>query len=598
MNFSEFHFIRPYWLLALLPWLLLIVLTVKHKLSQGNWSSVCDEPLLPFILQQTAVNRSRLPIILTALAGLLAIVALAGPTWERLPSPVFRNDSALVIALDLSRSMDAPDIKPSRLVRARYKIADILNRRKDGQTALLVYASDAFTVTPLTDDNVTIESQLSALTTDIMPSQGSDAANALEQAVDLLKQAGMQKGHILLVTDGVDFEKTESVVKSLDHYYLSILGVGTASGAPIRANEGGFLKDRKGNIVVPKLNIEELSELAGMGRGVYQTISPNDNDITTLLSFFDSGVHEEGKDKSQVMLEHWSEKGPWFLLAVLPLAALSFRKGILSIALLLMLPFPKSSHALSWDDLWQTPNQQAQQAFQRGQFDKAAEEFDNPEWKAAAQYKAKQYDRVLETLKNINSADSLYNQGNALAQAGRLQEAIAAYNKALSVQPHHADAKFNKELIEKELKKQQQEQQQQQKGENQQSSPQSQQYENGESSENSGDRNEPTSDNSESRHSAEQSSSAEKKPGRDSEPQKDIEKGEKAQQAQDQGNEKTKEDTVQSAQSAEKKSQDEAEQANEQWLKRIPDDPAGLLKRKFLYQYGQRDRKTQYEEAW
>ena len=174
MNLAEFHFIRPFWLLAFIPYTVILVLMWRNKLRNGNWSAVCDPALLPFILQEKVVNQSRWPLTSAALAAVLVIIALAGPTWQRLPSPVFRNDLAVVIALDLSRSMDAGDIKPSRLIRARYKIADILKRRKDGQTALLVYAGDAFTVTPLTDDTETIASQLEALNTDIMPSQGSD----------------------------------------------------------------------------------------------------------------------------------------------------------------------------------------------------------------------------------------------------------------------------------------------------------------------------------------------------------------------------------------------------------------------------------------
>ncbi|MGZ8239486.1 MAG: vWA domain-containing protein, partial [Methylobacter sp.] len=283
MNLAEFHFIRPYWLLALIPYLAILAVMLRNKLSQGNWSAVCDAALLPYLLQEKAVNQSRWPLTAGALAALLAIVALAGPTWERLPSPVFRNDSALIIALDLSRSMDATDIKPSRLVMARYKIADILKQRKDGQTALLVYAGDAFTVTPLTDDTETIDSQLSALNTDIMPSQGSNTVSALEKAVELFKQAGLQKGSILLVTDGVDADKTLAAVKSLDKYQLSILGVGTDDGAPVALPEGGFLKDEQGNIVVPKLNSSELKKLAQAGNGVYQTITANNEDIQAVL---------------------------------------------------------------------------------------------------------------------------------------------------------------------------------------------------------------------------------------------------------------------------------------------------------------------------
>ncbi|MFZ2312319.1 MAG: VWA domain-containing protein, partial [Methylobacter sp.] len=365
MNLAEFHFIRPYWLLAVIPYLVILAFMLRNKLNQGNWSAVCDAELLPYILQEKAVNQSRWPLTAAAIAALLVIIALAGPTWKRLPSPVFRNDSAVVIALDLSRSMDAADIKPSRLIRARYKIADILKQRKDGQTALLVYAGDAFTVTPLTDDTETIASQLEALNTDIMPSQGSNTALVLENAVELFKQAGLQKGQILLVTDGVDVDKTLATVKSLDKYKLSILGVGTDDGAPIALPEGGFLKDEQGNIVVPKLNSHELTKLAQAGKGAYQTITANDADIQTLLAALDKPVQQQGKENTNLLLEQWADKGPWLLLLVLPLAALSFRKGLLCFALLLLLPLPKNSYAFDWQDLWQTRDQQAQQAFKK-----------------------------------------------------------------------------------------------------------------------------------------------------------------------------------------------------------------------------------------
>ena len=224
MSFSEFHFIRPTWLLALFPYLIILVFMLRNKLSRGNWSAVCDADLLPYLLQEKPSQNNRWVLTSSAIAAFLVIFALAGPSWQRIPSPVFRNESALVIALDLSRSMDAEDIKPSRLIRARYKIADILKRRKDGQTALLVYSGAAFTVTPLTDDIETIASQLTALSTDIMPSEGDDAELVLKKAVDLFKQAGLQKGQILLVTDGVDLDKTSSAVSALD------AGGGTATG--------------------------------------------------------------------------------------------------------------------------------------------------------------------------------------------------------------------------------------------------------------------------------------------------------------------------------------------------------------------------------
>ena len=330
MNLSEFHFIRPYWLLAIFPYLIFLVLMLRNKLGQGGWSNVCDTELLPYILQEKSTSRSRWPLTTGAIAGFIAIIAQAGPAWERLPTPVFRNESALVIALDLSRSMDAADVKPNRLTRARYKIADILKRRKDGQTALLVYAGDAFTVTPLTEDNDTINSQLSALTTSIMPVQGSDTVLALEMATDLFKQAGLQKGQILLITDGVNLDSTQDTVESLGPYTLSILAVGTEDGAPIKTPGGGFLKDRQGNIVIPKLDPGELKQLARSGGGQFQMITANDRDIETLLTAIDRmSEHQAKEEENDLLLDHWEDRGPWLLLIVLPLAALSFRRGLL-----------------------------------------------------------------------------------------------------------------------------------------------------------------------------------------------------------------------------------------------------------------------------
>jgi Ca-activated chloride channel family protein len=589
---AEFHFIRPYWLLAMLPTIVIVGLMLRNKLSHGNWSAVCDAELLPYLLQEKAVNKSRGPLTVGAMATFLAIVALAGPTWQRVPSPVFRNESALVIALDLSRSMDATDIKPSRLIRARYKIADILKQRKDGQTALLVYSGDAFTVTPLTDDTETIDSQLTALTTDIMPSEGNNAGIVLEKAVDLFKQAGLQNGQILLVTDSVDADKTQSAIKALGNYSLSILGVGTADGAPVAVPEGGFLKDGQGSIVIPKLNAGDLAKLARLGNGVYQTITANDADIQALLSVVDKPEQQQGKENKNLLLDQWEDKGPWLLLLVLPLAALSFRKGLLCVALVLLLPLPKNSYAFEWQDLWQNKDQQAEQAYKNNQFEQAAKLFENPSWKAAANYKAGAYNKALENLvpkQDEKNATVFYNQGNALAKSGQLEPAIKAYEKALALNPDDNDAKYNKELVEKALEKQKQEQKKEDQQKNDQQQPSDkddQQKKNGDKSEKSEEQkaNEQKSEQSEEKKSQQQPADEQATPD-NKEPEKKPE-ADKAEHPAEQKKADAKEPPKPAAESAQPT--DEQQQANEQWLKRIPDDPAGLLKRKFKYQYGQR----------
>ena len=590
MNLAEFHFIRPYWLLAIIPAAVIAILLFKNKLNQGNWSNVCDEELMPFILQEKAVPHNRWTLSLGSLASLLIITALAGPTWERLPSPIFRNDAALVIALDLSLSMNSSDIKPTRLSRARFKIADILRQRKDGQTALLVYAGDVFTVTPLTEDTETIASQLSALTTDIMPSQGSNTVLAIEKAVELLKQAGLQSGEILLITDAVNYDETVNTVESLADYHLSILGVGTAEGAPIKVAQGGFLKDRQGNIVLPKLNSNELSRLASKGNGIYKTISDDDSDIESLLKQFDTSIEKQSSSDNSLFIEQWNEKGPWLLLLALPLVALQFRKGLLSFAFICLLPFPKPSYALEWKDLWQTHDQQAQQAFKQKKYQQASEQFDSLQWKAASQYKAGMIKEAAETLNKDESAIGLYNKGNALAQQGKLKEALEAYKRSLEKNPSNEDAKYNIELVEKELEKQKQSQQDKQQGDDKEKSEQKdgeQQDKDQQSGESEDQQKQQSEQDSDSKPSENQKNEQEQEQEQEQQSQSENEKQDKQETEEKQAQQK--------AQSSE---YDEKQQADDQWLERIPYDPAGLLKRKFKYQYGQRGRKETGSQVW
>lgn len=596
---ADFHFIRPFWLLALIPAIVFIVLLLRNKLTQGNWDNVCDAELLPYILQDKAGRQQHWTLAIMSIASVLAILALAGPTWERLPSPVFRNDAAVVIALDLSRSMNATDIKPSRLVRARYKIADLLTQRKDGLTALIVYAGDAFTVTPLTEDIHTINSQLNALTTDIMPSQGSNALAALQQAVELLKQAGQTQGGILLISDGINNNVTKQATSLVGDYQLSVLGVGTADGAPITLNNGSFLKDHKGNIVVPKLDAAALADLAGSNNGIYQTIETDDSDITAIINKMDNPNSQNSAEEQQHLIQKWDEKGPWLLLLILPLAALYFRKGLLIVPVVILLPFPQDSYAFDWQDLWLTQDQQAQQAFEQQQFEQAEQQFQSPEWKAAAQYKAGNYQQAIETLSSLDTATSFYNQANALAKTQQLPEALAAYNQALELNPEHEDAKFNKDLVEQALKQQQEQQQN-----SDQSSDQNEQQEQSQQQDQSQQQNEQS--NSSEQQSDQKNESSEQQNNSEQESQSTAEQQENAEdQAQQQAAEQQqKEDAekqdaeMQQQADATQKPMTENEQANAQWLQRIPDDPAGLLKRKFKYQYGQRKNKTQQEQSW
>ena len=286
-DLTWFHFLRPYWLLALVPLGVLVIQFARRRASAGNWTQVVDQRLLPHLIHEEHRQRPLWPAALIAIVGAASIVALAGPVWKQLPQPVFRAQSALIIALDLSRSMDAQDIKPNRLVRARHKVIDILKQRREGQTALIVYAQDAFVVSPLTQDTNTIAALINTLSTDLMPHQGSHVENALYKADDLFKQAGTYSGTILVVTDGVDSTNHDAVESALKQvvdsgHSVSVLGIGTKEGAPIVDQRGGFIKDELGAIVISKLDTPALQELAELGGGRFQLLTADDTDINRL----------------------------------------------------------------------------------------------------------------------------------------------------------------------------------------------------------------------------------------------------------------------------------------------------------------------------
>ena len=595
---SEFHFLRPYWFLALLPLAMLLWQLWHRKYHSRSWRAVCDAHLLPYLLTDTGGRQQRWPIIVLGLMSILIILALAGPAWEKLQQPVFRDQSALVIVLDLSRSMDVADVKPSRLARARHKIIDLLQRRKEGQTALLVYAAEAYTVSPLTEDSNTIVSMVKILNTQLMPVQGSAPGKALQRAVDLLKQAGAQHGHVLLITDGIIKSQAKALARKITHHghQLSVLGIGTAEGAPISMEDGGFLKDNSGGIVVPKLNSAALAQLSRLGGGRYHTLTADENDLDTLLAGINVQRFNAQRKETSFIADRWHEQGPWLLLLVLPFAALAFRKGYLAVLIIICLPtLPQPVNALEWDELWQRPDQKAAKVLQQNKTPEtvpSAEVFSDAEWKASAHYRSGQYQQAAEALQGIDKADALYNKGNALAKMGKLSEAIQAYEQALKKDPEHADAKYNREQVKQQLKKQQSSDgsklDKDKSSDNKQQDSSEQQKKDGEQSQSQSD------DKNKGDKQDQQDMKPEPKDAQESDQQKsDKDKAEQSKQAEQDPDKDAKDPQQQASDLKEQNKQKEIDQANEQWLRRIPDDPGGLLRRKFQYEHQRQQQRNQ-----
>ena len=611
---EQFHFIRPEWLFALvLPGLALWLLR-RRGYDSGNWHAVIDARLLPHVLSSAGSRRgNRLPWMLSTVAT-LAIVALAGPTWEKQPQAMYQQRSALVVALDLSRSMDATDIRPSRLARARHKIADILNLRNEGQSALVVYAADAFTVTPLTTDVKTILALLPDLETSLMPAQGSRADHALERAMELFDNSAVAQGDVLLVTDGIsdmELQRIEVLLEQNPGQRVSVLAIGTPDGGPIALSSGDFLKDRQGAIVITRLLAANMRQLAGIGGGAYATISTDDIDINTLNYVMESRIDDSEAQKSDRSADLWRELGPYLLLFALPLAALAFRRGLIWLAPLFLLVMPPDADAFDWSSLWQNSDQRAMQLYQQGDHQQAAELFNDPSWQSAAKYRAGDFSAAAEGWQQQGGETATYNHATALARQGQYDEALAAYDRLLKQSPDHQDARFNRQAIEDWLKQQEQQQQdsqQEQADESDEGEQQEQQSTNdsdGESSageQNSGEQgaaksqSDVLSEQSKQGGQSDRQDSATEQPADDQ--AQDGESTEEAQAAQREESDPAESEGQADSETEARLDQQMSDQAAQQWLRKIPDDPGGLLRRKFLYQYRQRGDLDREVESW
>ena len=623
MNIPEqLHFLRPEAFYIFVPLLLIIVLFLTSKATSLSWKAVCDDKLLPYILTAGGKKSGILPILLVSIAASISILALAGPVWKQLPQPVFREESALVIALDLSQSMHATDVKPSRLERARLKVLDLIKARKGGQTALIVYAATAFTVTPLTDDDNTIANLVPSLEPNLMPAQGSNIASALRLAAELLQQAGITRGDVLVITDGAP-DSASSAIKALADkgHRLSFMGIGTTEGSPIPLS-GGFLSDSSGAIVISRLEPFQLQQAALKGGGMFVSMQADDSDIEQLAELFASKRIKTETEGTDLTADIWQEEGPWLLLLVLPLVALWPRRGWLLGIVLFTLPVPEPAYALdneeAWpidtENLWLSSDQKAMKAFNAGDAEKAADLFKDSDWKAAAHYRAGNYEKSSELLSSPESSASYYNKGNALAKLGNYEEAVKAYDNALNMDPENEDARFNRDLVKKALEQQQQQQNEQQdnnqdqSNEQQQQDSQQQDQPQQQQDQQSNEQQQQDEQSAEDQQDAEQQANEQKQDQlTDINEQKDDESQDQQQQQPDvqqtEEEKETEEQQLQAQQQHEAVEKEDAEtveneQAMEQWLRRIPDDPGGLMRRKFIYQYRQMPNQAEAQEPW
>ncbi|WP_051368845.1 vWA domain-containing protein [Psychromonas arctica] len=643
-TFGPLSFIRPYWLIGLI--IIAVYSLWRYQRSQHKQTGIIANHLSEHLvtLPETSKNNRLVITILSA----IACIALSGPSLRSVELPVYEIQKAQVIALDLSYSMYATDIKPNRLSRAKYKAIELLKQWSEGEKGLIAYAGDAFTITPITIDSNAIINHIPHLSPELMPVKGSRPDLALQKAISLLENAGYQQGQIVFISDGFD-QQSLNKMKDLitgTKWMVSVLAMATPAGAAITLPDGSLLKDDAGNIVIPKLEADKLYPIANMSDGLYLTFDAKGQEIPLLANHYDTNkaVKENQKNAKNMASKQLIDDGYWLSLLLFPLFLLLFRKGTFYVALLaLTLPLTTPKVEAS---IWKNSEQNAYQALRDGDYTQASDNFHNPDWKAAALFKNKQYKQAeaiysQQTRVDPKNATTLYNLGNTQAMQKKYQQALESYQQALALQPDFAQAKANKEAVEKLLEQQEQKQQQDQQnqqdqqGQSQQdqqqsSEQQNQQDQQGQSQQDEQQSSEQQDQQSQSQQNEQQSSeqqdqqSQSQQNGQQSSEQQDqqSQNQQDEQQSSEQQDQQSQsqQDEQQSSEQQEQLAQQQAEmnaavqsqqdQAVEQeanalsstneedvnkeyeelpiWLKNMPDDPSLLLRNKMQLEYRKR----------
>lgn len=580
------HFLRPEWLLAFIPTFFIWGFILKRYKQRAVWTDSVDEHLLPFVLQKKPSKR-QWGVWGLGILWALSILILAGPSWEKSEVPLYQSPFSRVIVFDLSTQMLSEDLKPNRLMVAQIKLREILSRSQNMQTALVVYSEKGFHVTPLTTDIETINHHVSALHPNIMPIQGDKPSTGLLKAYNLLKQSQAREGQVILMTATQNALEAIEVAQTIyqQGFSVSVLGIGTPQGAPEKDIHGKYLYDTNQQIKFSKLNPNRLAELAKAGGGRAALYRADNQDIETILKV--SNITSDTL-KTEDKLTVWEDHGRYLLVLLLPLVVLSFRRGwLLSTVLVVILSMDsRPVMAMTWGELWSDPNSKASQYLDEGQAEEAAQLFTEPNWKAVASYRAKDFETASKLWSEQNSAVAQYNRGNALAQQGKLQEALMAYQKALELEPEHQDALFNKNIIENYIKQNEPEKK----------------SNNADCCNHQDENTQDSQDNKSS--SVEDSSQQNSQPDNEQASQdlpEDIDKNNAMDETQDSegendnavdelaSNDKAVEEDSQQAAHLKEEGAQELDAVSEAWLRRIPDDPAGLLRAKLYLQHIRQD---------
>jgi Ca-activated chloride channel family protein len=431
----EFHFLRPLWLLAILPVVAVVLLVVRRQRPETQWAEVIAPNLLKHLLVEPARRWHVNPVYLIAAGLVISIIALAGPAWRRELPPFVEDKAPLMIALSVAPSMSERDVPPSRLERAKQKVRDMLAARAGSRTGLIAFSGTAHLVMPMTDDRAVIEPFLAALTPELMPVEGNNATAAVALATTVMAAESLA-GTILVIADGIGDEAAVRRVAGRN-------GVLMLSVAPPQS-------DLRGNL-----------------RADTVRASVDNSDIRSLERRIETRYQSA---QSAAFGTRWRDEGYWLLLPAALLGLLWFRRGTAVAWIVALLIIQHAAPAGAADasrfrDLWLTPDQQGRIAFDQGDYAAAKELFADPMWRGVAAYRAYDFLAAAESFRKIEGPAGRFALGNAEAQNHAYEKAIKAYDEVLAAEPGNSAAKHNKAIVEAALEAQEEKSRKQEKGE-------------------------------------------------------------------------------------------------------------------------------------
>lgn len=618
MELSQLHFAHPLWLWTTLgiP-LLWVIYNFFHRINNPfhQLNKFIDSHLLPYLLVNNSKktdNACKHLLLWTAVWSLLAF-ALAGPRWDFKEIETFSKDQSLVILLDLSESMNASDIKPSRLVRAKQKIEDLINISNGVKIGLIAFAADPHMIAPLTEDAETIRHLLSTLDTDLVHVQGSKLSPALDMAATILEAAPGSNKALLVISDG-GFEDASAIITAKNlaakGIVINAMGIGTIEGSPVIDHEGNTIK-KNGTPIISRLEKERFSEISKIGNGRFLEAHYSDHDENIILKELDE------RAKAQIALgkknQLWDERFYLLIFPTLPIILWWFRRGYI-LVLMLMFSFQAIDLRADAADYFKNSEQLGKQAMDQGDYETAIHTFQDSYRKGVACYKAGDFaeaEKLFRQSSRVDAASSAgYNLGNALVQQQKFKEAIEAYENVLQKWPDHIKAKENLELVKKMLEQQKQQDADSEdsdqkdggdpKDQSKKQSKDKQKNENNESNEDGSGK------KSESDHQDSSGSEDESKPNCDKGKQDDKQSNEQENETQgmnEKGDSSEEKKGTEEAEDSQKEKQDakgfksEEDQDADFWLNRIANDPKTFMKNKFTIE-SKRNGTTEGIDPW